>query len=48
VSLRDSTCVRSIRCDVSEFNFTMIAPTAFCLLDVDLYLPIHEALPRLA
>jgi SAM-dependent methyltransferase len=39
--------VRSIRGDVSAFDFTALIPIAFCLLDVDLYVPIKAALPTL-
>ena len=39
--------VRSIQSDVGRFNFTALSPIAFCLLDVDLYLPIKAALPKI-
>jgi predicted O-methyltransferase YrrM len=39
--------VHSIQCDVGEYDFGLLAPIAFCLLDVDLYLPIKSALPRI-
>ena len=38
--------VAPIRCDVAGFDFAALAPIAFCFLDVDLYLPIRAALPR--
>jgi hypothetical protein len=37
--------VRAVQCDVTEFDFDR--PIAFCLLDIDLYLPIKHVLPRL-
>jgi O-methyltransferase len=37
--------VRAIECDVSTFEFE--PPIAFCLLDIDLYLPIKLALPKI-
>lgn len=39
--------VTSIECDAAKFDFTSIGPIAFALLDVDLYLPMAEILPRL-
>jgi SAM-dependent methyltransferase len=39
--------VRSIECDVTKFDFSAIAPIAFCLLDVDLYEPIKDVLPKI-
>jgi hypothetical protein len=39
--------VNSVRIDVAEFDFQSIGPIAFCLLDVDLYLPISNVLPKI-
>jgi hypothetical protein len=39
--------VRSVEMDVTKFDFKSIAPIAFCLLDVDLYLPVRDALPKI-
>jgi len=39
--------VRAIRGDAAEFDFATLGPIAFCLLDVDLYLPVHAALGRI-
>jgi O-methyltransferase len=39
--------VVSRRVDVAEFDFSSIAPISFCLLDVDLYLPIQKSLPNI-
>jgi hypothetical protein len=39
--------VKSIESDVTRFDFSTIAPIAFCLLDVDLYQPIKTVLPRI-
>lgn len=47
MKLHDIKRVQSIQCEVSGFNFTALAPIAFCLLDVDLYLPIKAALPNI-
>jgi len=33
--------------DASEFDFLLVAPVCFALLDVDLYKPIQACLPRL-
>jgi predicted O-methyltransferase YrrM len=41
------TRVRSIEGDAATFDYASIAPIAFCLLDVDLYLPTRQALPRI-
>ena len=34
--------VKSVESDVTKFDFSSIAPIAFCLLDVDLYKPIND------
>jgi SAM-dependent methyltransferase len=39
--------VRSIAVDVATFDFGSLEAISFCLLDVDLYLPIKAALPRI-
>ena len=39
--------VWSIECDATKFDFDRIGPIAFALLDVDLYLPIIDILPKL-
>jgi O-methyltransferase len=39
--------VTSIEGDAAKFDFDQIGPIAFALLDVDLYLPIQEILPKL-
>jgi SAM-dependent methyltransferase len=39
--------VKSVQADVAQFDFASIAPIAFCLLDVDLFKPIKEALPKI-
>ena len=39
--------VVSIEADVAEFDFDTIFPIAFCLLDVDLYLPVKQCLPNI-
>jgi O-methyltransferase len=38
--------VRSVKCDITAFDFIAVAPVAFCLIDVDLYLPTKEALSK--
>ncbi len=37
--------VRAEQCNVTQFSFDQ--PIAFCLLDIDLYLPIKEVLPHI-
>lgn len=39
--------VVSVEADVAQFDFSTIAPISFCLLDVDLYVPVSTALPRI-
>jgi hypothetical protein len=39
--------VVSIEADVAAFEFSSLAPISFCLLDVDLYVPIAAALPKI-
>lgn len=41
------TGLHSIQADAATFDYSSIAPIAFCLLDVDLYLPIAKALPEI-
>lgn len=42
------TGVEDVRADAGVLSFKEFAPIAFCLLDVDLYLPTVTALPRIA
>lgn len=39
--------VRLIRGDAATYDYSSLAPIAWCLLDVDLYLPTTAALPKL-
>jgi O-methyltransferase len=39
--------VKSVESDVTKFDFSAVAPIAFCLLDVDLYKPINDVLPKI-
>jgi len=39
--------VVSVEADIAEFDFSPLAPLSFCLLDVDLYIPIAAALPKI-
>jgi O-methyltransferase len=39
--------VQSIECDAATFDFAGLGPTAFALVDVDLYLPMAAILPKL-
>jgi SAM-dependent methyltransferase len=41
------TDVTSVESDVMKFDFKAVGPIAFCLLDVDLYLPIRDVLPKI-
>jgi O-methyltransferase len=47
MKLADVTNVTSIQADVAEFDFDSLFPISFCLLDVDLYLPIKICLPNI-
>jgi hypothetical protein len=47
VSMAEITNVRSVCCDVTQFNFLSLNRIAFCLLDVDFYLPIIDVLPKI-
>ena len=38
--------VRLIKADATQFDFEKAAPIAFCLLDIDLYLPTKDILPK--
>jgi O-methyltransferase len=38
--------VKSIECDATQFDLSGVAPIAFCLIDVDLYIPIKDLLPK--
>jgi SAM-dependent methyltransferase len=39
--------VESVECDATKFDFDRLGPIAFALLDVDLYLPMIDILPKL-
>ncbi len=39
--------IRSFKADASAFDYSSFAPIAFCLLDIDIYLPIKKSLPRI-
>jgi len=41
------TGIRPIQADATKFNFDTIGPIAFALLDLDLYLPTLDVLPKL-
>jgi len=47
MSLRGIKRVKSIQSDVTRFEFSAIAPIAFCLLDVDIYKPMKDVLPKI-
>jgi hypothetical protein len=47
MSLSNVRDVASYEADVGKFDFGVIAPIAFCLLDVDFYIPTREALPKI-
>lgn len=47
LKISDVDAVESIECDATKFDFDRIGPIAFALLDVDLYLPIKDILPKL-
>jgi O-methyltransferase len=38
--------VKSIECDATQFDLSSLAPIAFCLIDVDLYIPVKDLLPK--
>lgn len=38
--------VKSIECDATQFDLSSVAPIAFCLIDVDLYIPVKDLLPK--
>jgi O-methyltransferase len=39
--------IYSFEADVTSFDFMTVEPIAFCLLDVDLYQPIRDVLPKI-
>jgi O-methyltransferase len=39
--------VKSIECDATQFDLSCVAPIAFCLIDVDLYIPVKDLLPKI-
>ena len=41
------TGVRAIQGDAAKFDYATLGPIAFCLLDVDLYIPVRDALPKI-
>ena len=44
--MHDVARVKSVQADIAQFDFNAIAPVA-CLLDVDLFKPIRDALPKI-
>jgi O-methyltransferase len=47
IALHEIDGVTSIKSDVTKFDFSSLGPIAFCLLDVDIYLPMKDALPKI-
>ena len=47
LAVDDVAGVRAITADAATFDYTALGPVAFCLLDVDLYIPIRDALPKI-
>jgi SAM-dependent methyltransferase len=47
VSRENIQNVHSFCIDITKFDFLPIGPIAFCLLDVDLYLPVKDVLPKI-
>jgi O-methyltransferase len=47
LSLCSVTSVNSVETDATLFDYDRIGPIAFALLDVDLYVPIKDILPKL-
>lgn len=39
--------VVSVSCDITKFDFSSLGQISFCLLDVDLYIPVKDALPKI-
>jgi SAM-dependent methyltransferase len=39
--------VRAVTADAAAFDYASLGKIAFCLLDVDLYVPIRDALPKI-
>lgn len=39
--------VELIQADAATFDYSLLKPISFCLLDVDLYIPVAAALPRI-
>jgi predicted O-methyltransferase YrrM len=46
MAVHDVKRVKSIECDATQFDLSSLAPIAFCLIDVDLYIPVKELLPK--
>jgi SAM-dependent methyltransferase len=47
VSRENISNVRSFSIDITKYDFLSIGPISFCLLDVDLYLPVKDVLPKI-
>lgn len=39
--------VKAVKADVGTFDYASLGTIAFCLLDVDLYIPTRQALPKI-
>ena len=46
MEVHDLHRVKAVEGDATKFDFAKVAPIAFCLIDVDLYLPIKDILPK--
>jgi hypothetical protein len=46
MSLHGVKRVKSIECDATQFDLSCVAPIALCLIDVDLYIPVKDLLPK--
>ena len=47
IAVSEAGPVVSIETDATQFDFNAIGPIAFALLDIDLYLPTIDVLPKL-
>ena len=47
LAVDDVSGVRTIAGDAARFDYAALGLIAFCLLDVDLYIPVRDALPKI-
>jgi len=46
LTLHDVKRLKSVQSDATRFDFSSVGPIAFALIDMDLYIPVKDVLPK--